>query len=245
MDLLQVVLCDDDSQILDCFGEQIKQLARKHKQELKLSCYTSAQAMLFAAEDLLKDADIFYLDVQMKPIGGIDAARQLRALGYSAAQLIFLTNAPEYVFDSFDVSPLQYLVKGSFTPEKFEQVFLRAMQLCQHKSSEQLLCERGSDRRAIPLHEISYFEVRKRIVTVYYDGGEFAFYSSIDELEQRLQGKGFVRPHRSFLVCVARIRRLGQDTLELTGGTQIPLGRTHAKNVKERLSSYLANHIHS
>ena len=63
----------------------------------------------------------------------------------------------------------------------------------------------------------------------------------MDELETRLLDKGFVRTHRAFLVSLARIRRMGQETLLLTSGEEVPLGRTHAKKVREVLSRFLSD----
>lgn len=240
--MLQVVLCDDDPQILSSCGSVLEALAKKNGHILKLFTYPNPQAMLFAVEDLLDNIDIFYLDVQMKPIGGIEAARRLRGMGYEGS-IIFLTNAREAVFESFDVSPLQYLVKGEYALEKFERVFLRGVELSQKRAVQVFHCERGSERRSFSLRDITYFEVTKRIVTLHYSKGIFEFYSSMEEVEAKLANKGFVRTHRSYLVNVGHIRRLGQEYLELTNGEQVPLGRTYVRQVKERLSHYLTGGI--
>lgn len=237
--MLHVVLCDDDSEILDNYKSMLNELAKKHELELATRCFSSAEAMLFALEDNWH-TDIIYLDVQMYAINGVEAAKRLRAMG-NHAQIIFLTNSREYVFESFDAAPLQYLIKGGFSDEKFEQVFLKAVQLSSQNTGELFECVRGSERLAIPIRQIAYFEVTKRIITVHYDNGEYEFYSSMDELENRLLKKGFVRSHRAFLVNVSHIRRLGQEELELTGGERVPLGRTHVKQVKQELSRFLSS----
>ena len=237
--MLHIVLCDDDPAIISRYKELLAQLAEKHRMEYKLSCFGNAEQLLFALDDIQFGVDILYLDVQMDRLNGIEAAKKLRSSG-CRAQIIFLTNAREYVFESFDVSPLQYLLKGDTSIEKFEEVFLRAASLSRQESAELFDCERGAERMAIPIREITYFEVTKRIVTVHYDGGTFDFYSSMSELEGRLLPRGFVRTHRAFLVNLARIRRLGQEDILLTSGETVPLGRTHIKNVKDVLSRFLS-----
>lgn len=237
--MLQVKLCDDDEEILAGYARLIEGIAEKNGLEVQLRQFTNAQALLFAMEDAIAETDIVYLDVQMPGVNGVEAAKQLRALG-CGAQIIFLTNSREYVFDSFDAAPLQYLLKDDVPFAKFEEVFLRAASLSQKREAELFHCERGAQSRAIPIPDITYFEVAKRIVTVHYDGGVFEFYSSMDELEKVLLQKGFVRTHRAFLVNVSRIRRLEQETVGLTSGEEVPLGRTHVKQVKEMLSQFLS-----
>lgn len=237
--MLYIILCDDDETILKEYRARLEALADKHDTEINITCFDNAEKMLFALEDAQYRADILYLDVQMPRLNGIDAAKKLRALG-CRAQLIFLTNAREYVFESFDAAPLQYLLKGEVSDEKFEQVFLHAKSLAGQDAAELFDCERGAERRAVPIHNIVYFEVTKRIVTIHYDSEAFEFYSSMAELEKRLLKRNFVRTHRAFLVNAAHIRRLGQEILVLTDGSEVPLGRTYAKQVRETLSRFLS-----
>ena len=115
--MLHIVLCDDDPAIISRYKELLAQLAEKHRMEYKLSCFGNAEQLLFALDDIQFGVDILYLDVQMDRLNGIEAAKKLRSSG-CRAQIIFLTNAREYVFESFDVSPLQYLLKGDTSIEK-------------------------------------------------------------------------------------------------------------------------------
>ena len=237
--MLRIVLCDDDPQVLSQYAAQIEKIAETHRLQVHVTCYSSAEKMFFGLDQLLNQVDIFYLDVQMPGISGIEAAKKLRSRG-CRAQIIFLTQVREYVFESFDAMPLQYLIKSSCTDEKFEQVFLHAAELAGQNTGELFNCERGSECLAIPVRDIAYFEIAKRIITVHYEGGTFEFYSSMEDLEARLLSKGFVRVHRAFLVNLARIRRMGQESIGLTGGYEVPLGRTYAKRVRELFSHYLA-----
>ena len=237
--MLQVAICDDDRAALERYAAQLERLAVQEQLGIRLTTFPSGEALLFALEDLDWRLDILYLDVQMPGLDGIETARRLRAAGCEA-QILFLTNSREEVFESFDVRPLQYLLKGQLSLEKFRTSFARAVQLCGRQPQALFVCERGAERRAIPFREITYFEVAKRIVTVHYAGGVFSFYSSMGDLEKRLPPGAFVRVHRAFLVSVSKIRRLDQDSLGLTTGESLPLGRTYVKQVREQLSSYLS-----
>ena len=237
--MLQVAICDDDRSALERYAAQLERLAAQEQLGMRLTTFPSGEALLFALEDLDWRLDVLYLDVQMPGLSGIETARRLRAMGCEA-QILFLTNSREEVFESFDVRPLQYRLKGELSMEKFRTSFARAVQLCGRQRETLFVCERGAERRAIPFQEISYFEVTKRIVTVHYTGGSFAFYSSMGELEKRLPPGAFVRTHRAFFVSLAKIRRLDQESLGLTSGESLPLGRTYVKQVREQLSRYLS-----
>lgn len=237
--MLDIVLCDDDPAVLAQCRERLDLLAKKHDIALQLRGFASAEQLLFALEESPLQPDILYLDVQMGGQTGIEAAKRLRAAG-CRAQIIFLTNAREYVFESFDAAPLQYLLKGELTDAKFAEVFLRAAKLAAQTPDELFEWMHGAQRQTLPLREIVYFEVRKRIITLHVAADAQDFYSSMEELEERLTPRGFVRTHRAYLVNVAHIRRLGQEELLLSTGETLPLGRTYSKGVRETLSRFLA-----
>ena len=89
----------------------------------------------------------------------------------------------------------------------------------------------------VAIDRIRYFEVRNRIVTVYYqkdDGkaGEFEFYSSLSKIEEYLYGKMFVRIHSSYLVGERFILSKSKKEIVLTSGEVLPVGRAYAGNLK-------------
>lgn len=239
--MLEVVLCDDDESVIAYCSTFLEKTAQKHGLSMRLRSFHSAVTCLFELDSAVCDVDIFFLDVQMPAMSGLDLAKKLRELG-SGAQIVFLSNEPGFVFESFEVQPLYYLVKGKSDSQKFEQVFLRAAQLAKKHKTQTVLFERGSERCSIALDEIVYFEVIKRVVTVHYGKDQtFSFYAKLEDLAASYAGKGFIRIHRAFLVNAAHIRRLAPETIELVGGHSLPLGRTYAKHVRESLSSFLSS----
>ena len=100
-----------------------------------------------------------------------------------------------------------------------------------------LICS-GGQKLSVLAKDILCFEVTRRIVRVRYDAGEtFEFSSTLDATESALEGLGFVRAHRSFLVNMSAIERFGATALVLRGGTVIPVGRTYKQRLERELES--------
>jgi DNA-binding LytR/AlgR family response regulator len=230
---------------LHAYAELIGQLAATHQFELSLHAFSSGEALLFHLEESPNQADIIYLDILMEAINGIETARQLRKLGCQA-EIIFLTSSGDFVFESFDIAPVHYLRKELTSRSQFEQVFLRAVSLVKKKETELFFFSSSAAKQCIPLHEISYFEVWKRVLMIHGPkDGVVEFYGRMEHVEEELADKGFLRIHRSYLVNMTYIRSFMSQRVELKTGASLPVGVTYAPSVKKAFSHYLTrSHIY-
>ena len=88
--MLQIAICDDEKSM----AEYLKQLVEKRLEREK-----DCSVMVFSSgTELLKEGknfDIFFLDIDLKDMSGIDMARCLRK--EKEAVIIFVTALKEYV----------------------------------------------------------------------------------------------------------------------------------------------------
>lgn len=244
--MLKVVLCDDNSNSIQKYSELIAQISEKNKLDIMLSCFNSGESLLFHYTDTPEQIDILYLDILMNETDGMETARKLRDCGCKA-QIVFLTSYEDYVYEAFDVNAVQYLLKEDTSFEKFEQVFLKAAELAVTQKEELFTFEFNGVTSVIPVNQISYFEIWQRLVTVHYDAGKTAkFYTSMEQLEDKLRGKDFVRTHRSFLVHLPYIARFRHQGLLLKTGEEVPVGGTYTRSLKRIFSDYIARfHVYN
>lgn len=238
--MLKIALCDDHRETVQKYAKLLSQCAEKYHLEIEISCFYSGESLLFQFNDGVYHWDIIYLDILMGKTDGMETARQLRDMGCHA-QIVFLTSCEEYVYEAFDVEAVQYLLKEDTTAERFEKVFLRAAELATQKEEELFVCEFDGVKQAVPVHEIAYFEIWRRVVTVYYGGGQTAkFYASMDQLERQFAERNFVRAHRSYLVHLPFITQFASQKLILKTGQSIPVGVTYMKSLKKAFSDYMS-----
>lgn len=244
--MLKIVLCDDNSNFIRKCAELISQIAEKNRFNIVISCLDSGESLLFRYADAPEQIDILYLDILMGKTDGMETARKLRDCGCNA-QIIFFTSCEDYVYDAFDVNAVQYLLKDDTSFEKFEQVFLRAAEMASVKEEELFTFDFDGETRVIPVNQISYFEIWKRLVTVHYGSSKTAkFYGSMEQMEEKLRGKDFARTHRSYLVHLPYIAMFRHQSLLLKTGEDVPVGGTYMQSLKRAFSNYIARfHIYN
>lgn len=239
--MIHIYLCDDNKPLREHYQNKLSLLAKKHDFQVSFSAFSSGEQLLFHLSENPNQADIIYLDILMGTLNGIETAKQLREI-HCNAEIIFLTSSEAFVFQAFDTSPMNYIIKGAAEEnEKLETTFVKAIHLALEKDSDVFLCRNANQRKKIPLQKISHFEIRGRIVTVYFNDETFDFYSSINTIEETLKGKNFIRCHRSYLVNFSYINSVNKTNLLLTNGMKVPLGSTYVKDVKVALSSIISN----
>lgn len=100
---------------------------------------------------------------------------------------------------------------------------------CKTKPNEGMLFSFAREVVDIKIADIYFFEVLNRVITVHYmrNGRErtFDFYNTLKSLEHLLHGQGFIRVHKSYLVAERHITAASKQSVLLSNGAELPLGR--------------------
>jgi len=233
-----IAICDDNEKELEKCKWQLEQLASIHQVDVVFSLYHKGEELLFNLQDPINDPDIIYLDMRMSGMQGGEVAGKLRGQGYTG-EIVFFTVSKDFYTTAFDVRALHYVVKGETTVEKFEDIFIRAIKSVQEKQTEYIMFTGAGEFRKIEIKKIYYFEVVKRIVTVYYGNERFYFYSTIRKIELRLKDYGFVRVHKSYVAAISHIRNFSFKEITLDTGEVLPIGRYYYADLKREMEAYV------
>lgn len=194
-------------------------------------------------EDIVRKrvpADMICVDITAE--GALELVMELREM--APAAYIILIASP-------DISPLVYmrpavgaqsLMLKPLSERQIQDVLSEAIRtyarrFYQADGSDVFVIENSGGRSLIDYGRIWFFEARDKRVYLNTVSEEYAFYDTLDNLEERLQKK-FLRCHRSFLVNKEKITEvfLSQSRIVLEDGFEIPLSRTYKPAVREYMS---------
>ena len=167
------------------------------------------------------DWDILLLDVEMPGMSGIDLAKRLRGAG-CRAEIIFITSHFECMAEGYEVDALHYLVKP-VPAEKLRAVLDRAAaRLAVEPPSVVIACEEGNVK--LYESELLYAESFLHDLVLHTTGPDYRIRESISAFAGRLSAD-FFRTHRSYLVNLKAVVRIGRTSVLLRGGAEVPLAR--------------------
>ena len=238
--MIHICICDDSDAMRDELCGLIQELCQKHSIAASVSCCSSGEELLFDPDDKNRTTDIFFLDILMKKLNGIETAAKLRAIN-PTAQIIFLTVSKEHVFEALDVMPIHSLLNQDMLTEKIEKVFLKAVSLAEKGRKEKFTYKFGKTIGSVLLTDIIFFEVKNRIIEIHVKAGPpIEFYGNISDLEQQLPPESFHRVHRSYIVNFENVDYLSGKEFVCIDRTVIPIGQKYADS-REHYQNYLLN----
>ena len=221
MDKLHIAVCDDEQAQAELYASIARDWGAQSGQVVQVETFGSAESFLYAwGED--RSFDVLFLDIQMPGENGIVLARRLR-LEDERLSIVFVTGLPQFMEQGYEVEALHYLVKP-VRPERIFSCLDRAARRCEAQDRTVLIvCGTGNIR----LHEreLLYAEAFSHMVEVHTRQGAYETSMGIGTLSDRLDPAMFFRAHRSYLVNLRWVSRIGREELWLDNGVRLPVSR--------------------
>jgi DNA-binding LytR/AlgR family response regulator len=190
--------------------------------------------------------DLLFLDVEMPGANGFEL---LDRLTYSP-MIILTTSKTEYAFNAFQYHVNDYL-KKPFTYKRF----LEAIDKLQQQAAEAAPAQQPAlhnpaasqtdteflfikaDDKLIKVRkdDILFLESMRDYVKFVTPSKNYMTYSTLKNMEEKLNGQTFLKVHRSYIVNLSKIDDIRGNTIYILGN-QIPIGKGHKEDLEARLN---------
>ena len=233
MKTITIAICDDDKMALTVISGAVRSIFENNGVSPQIKLYSSAVKLREELDTLVPQ--LIMLDIQLPQVDGIEFVKQIRKLG-NKADVVFVSNHEERVFDCFEVNPFGFVRKSNFLKDMLD-VVNRYVASRQGQAGSQVidLPTRSNGRIHIPVADILYFEGNGMYQLLFLrDGKQEVIASRMDHLEDALREHGFMRIHKGFLVNYRYISRLDKCEATLINGTAVPISRRKSKDIRQQ-----------
>lgn len=197
--------------------------------------------------------DLVLLDVQMPRLDGFEVLELLDP----GVAVVFVTAYDAYAMRAFDVNAVDYLLKpfpASRLAAALERVrgrvglrrevdaaSLAAAARPQGSYATRLVVRDGARVDIVPVDRLDYARGQADYVELVAGGHSYLKQQTMQSLEQSLDPARFVRIHRSWLLNLDRLARIGprgagSREAVLHDGTELPLSRTGLARLNDALA---------
>lgn len=236
--MIQFAVCDDNINELS----NIVQLINLYRISKNFSCeyvvFHNGLDLISALEKG-KRFDIYFLDIIMPGLTGIDIAKEIRSFD-KITPILFFTSSTEFALESYSVKALNYVLKP-ITKEKFFFVLDEVLEKIKMEEDEDAMIVKSNEGiQRILISNLVFAEVISRNVLYHLRSGKVIqctepFSSVCDQL---MNYGCFIKPHRSYIVNMRFIDTIENHQITLQTLDTIPVAQGKAKDTKQKYLNY-------
>jgi Response regulator of the LytR/AlgR family len=239
--MLKIAVCIVQEEIQTKYLEQFVQIEEEQTINVAIEKYKNGKQLLFEWSEQQQYADILFLE--MDKIDGMEIAHELRRRGINLP-IVFLTNDKSKIFETFDVGAIYCIDTEEMSWRKQCQLINNALQKAEEYAYQHIIFTNREQECKVLLKDIQYFEVIDHQITMHYQRRneiekQFRFCGTIGKLGVALSEKGFIYPHRAYVVSKNYVKQMANGKLILMNDIEIKVGRLRMQEVKEQMSEML------
>ena len=233
---MRIGICDDNEKV----RRQVSDWIQRNRTDIHpadIHEFACGEALL---EYLRKDEiDILLLDCMMNGLDGIQTAMKIRQSNRKMI-IIALTDYSGYALYGYEANIYRYLLKSEFS-RKIGAAFSGAIRRYETDAVPTISAKTTDGIVYLSIADILYVESSLRIKKyIVHTGKVYSTYGTNAEVESRLNGHGFIRPHSSFFVNCRYVLRFERDQLLLTNGATVPVSQRRRQSAFDALTLYTA-----
>lgn len=235
---LNITICDDERNAITVLKKHISQYNIQTDHNIIVSSYISAKDFLL--EYKKHPCDVALLDIEMPDQNGMELARQLREINDDLF-IVFITSYPEYMQDSFEVQPFQFLTKP-VEYKAISKLLNDIIKKINRSSKNMVVIDTDDEKHFVPLNDIlfiSSIKGNKSHIRYQLLNQELIAKGTLSEIESKLTTHGFVAPARGFLINIQHIKSLDSTHIVLNHRFEIPISRRRFKDLQRIYSQYI------
>lgn len=230
--MIKCIIVEDESLAQDVLKSHLQKTGRF---ELIAVCNNAMEAKEVLDK---QDVDLMFLDIQLPGINGL---RFLSSL--LNPPLVVLTTAyAEYALESYELNVIDYLLKPisferfSKTINKIAEgrLFTTVAKEQEHPHGDYFFIKSGNKFFRVKYDEIIFIEAMKDYLKIHTAEYKLVTHQTMNEMEEILPSKKFMRVHRSYIIAIACIRSVSGNSIDTSIST-IPIGVNYKEKVMQMI----------
>ncbi|MCC0635794.1 MULTISPECIES: LytR/AlgR family response regulator transcription factor [unclassified Clostridioides] len=233
--MYRIVICEDDITQMVFLRECILKSLEGVSSQIELLEFNSGEELL---ESALEGVDIYFLDIQMLQLTGMDVAKIIRETN-DTSEIIFITSIVDYIQEGYKVRAYRYLLKPIDFEDLNENILNCISDIIKKRENFMLIENKGIINKIL-INSIMYIEVRKKVLTIHTTDGIYNTNNSMDKIELELEKYNFFRCHKSYLINMEYIQLICKNTVVINN-ENIPVSKYRISDLKTKLTHVLGD----
>lgn len=230
-DVFKIAVCEDQVEEQDKIKRMIEHYCT-YKVLIDVKVYSSGEALL---QELDRNFDVIFLDIQMPGISGLETAATIRKTG-SDVMLIFLTGYDDFALQGYEVQAFRFLLKP-IQKEVFEEHMEKILENL-FKSRKKAIIKTKTATHFMELNKIHYLEKEEHKVKIVTDEGDLYSMASMRHWSEYLKDKDFSLCHGSILINLNHVASYDRRDVFLDSGVILKMSQQRYLNFHQQMMCF-------
>ncbi len=222
---VKIAILDDNKVHLDLIKEKVQEHLRD--EEIEISTYTTSKELLDSAEKY----DILLVDVELQTEReGLRLVSLYRKRNNDAIVML-ISSHESMVQEGYEVNAFRYIYKTQLDTE-----LKRGLKAAIDEMKGNMLVDivmRGNVKSQVKAKDIVMFDKKDEFTEMLLSDGKVIIKNTLKNLEEQLEGKGFVRISKAKLLNIKYISIVTDKHVTLKSGAILDLSRKYNKDVED------------
>lgn len=237
--MFRIAICDDEPH----FREQMKEMLLQYMQDsgvyYEIELFQSGTELIELGIELNR-YKIIFLDINMDKMDGIQTAKRIREQN-TELFLVFVTAFVNYSLEGYKVDAVRYLLKNHVNMQESIAECMDAIykKINYEVTWKDFAFNEGQKRVSLDcllyieskLHKLEFHVMEDHMVI-------YTIYDTLDQMENYIRNKNFVRLHQSFLINMKYIKRICRYEAVLYNGDSFTIPKARYKSVWDTYVAY-------
>lgn len=181
------------------------------------------------------DYDIIFLDIHMKQLDGIETGKAIRNKD-AKVEIVYATSSREYFKEGYSVYAMSYLTKPYDVNQVKEiiEYYYRKHGIEKDEKNDLLEITIQQKKIYIMQKDIVWLESMGRIVNIHCKDTVFKVYARLNDIEEKLNEKIFLRCNQSYIVNIMYVRDVVEYDFCLDDERYIPIRKRDKKEIVQK-----------
>lgn len=236
--MIRVAIAEDNVPCAQQLRQYLYDLGKETGQSFQIIHYDNGEDLL---EQYQSQFDLLILDIEMPFVDGMQAAEYIRRID-QRVMIVFVTSLAQYAIQGYTVHALDYILKP-VNYFSFVQRIKHALTYLHNQEDSYLTVAVKGGTLRLNAGSICYVERRTYQLVIHSKSGIYTTKSSLQQIEDNLQGYNFFRCNKGCLVNLAYVEGI-QNGCALILGDLLPISRTRRTEFLAALNRYVGEAVY-
>ena len=231
---IRIGVVEDDPASCQLVLDYLNRYQHENNEQFTVSVFDDGARVV---ERYTPSYDILLLDIEMKEMDGMTAARRIRERDEKVV-IVFITAAPQYAISGYEVRALSYLLKP--VPWfAFSQELKKSIDMVRRNEGDSVLIETSGGQMRLDLSDILYFESIRHTIVIHTLEGKLSINGTLKDMETKLADYSFFRSNSCYLVNLKHISGVVDQDCVMSNGEKLRVSRPRKKAFLTALTNYM------